>query len=59
MVVRRYNEKESTKVFAFEKEVTNIVFDPNEETADVDANNNVFPRTMKASRFDQFKDKGK
>ena len=55
----RYNEKEITKVFAFEKEVTNIVFDPNEETADVDANNNVFPRTMKASRFDQFKDKGK
>ena len=55
----RYNEKEVTKVFAFDKEVTNIVFDPNEETADVEADNNSFPRRTRASRFDQFKEKGR
>ncbi len=55
----RLNEYEVTKVFAFDREVTNIVLDPNEETADTDTEDNVFPRKTQASQFDQFKEKGK
>ena len=51
----RYNEQEVTKVFAFEKEVTNIVFDPNDETADTNMDDNIFPRKKQPSKFDQFK----
>ncbi|TRX62573.1 M1 family metallopeptidase [Fulvivirga sp. M361] len=53
----RLNEKEVTKVFAFDKEVTNIVFDPNKETADTNEDDNVFPRKKGDSKFDQFKKK--
>ena len=49
----RLNEGEVTKVFVKEKEVTNIVFDPNGELADVDIRNNVFPKRTVDSRFDQ------
>ncbi|MEM9388877.1 MAG: M1 family metallopeptidase [Bacteroidota bacterium] len=53
----RYNEQKTTKVFAFDKVVTNIVVDPNEETADVDTDDNVFPRPMEEeSKFDKFKE---
>ncbi|MCG8385608.1 MAG: M1 family metallopeptidase [Cytophagales bacterium] len=52
----RYNEQEVTKVFAFEKEVTNIVFDPNDETADTNMDDNIFPRKKQPSKFDQFKE---
>ena len=51
----RYNEKEVTKVFSFDKEVTNIVLDPNLETADTYLGDNTFPRTDLPSRFDQFR----
>ncbi|GAB1445011.1 MAG: M1 family metallopeptidase [Cyclobacteriaceae bacterium] len=50
----RLNEKEVTKVFIKDKEVTNIVIDPNHETADVNASDNVFPKRTE-SKFDQFK----
>lgn len=50
----RYNENEITKTFAFEKQVTNIVVDPENNTADTDTENNVFPRVDLASRFDKF-----
>ncbi|TRX62574.1 M1 family metallopeptidase [Fulvivirga sp. M361] len=53
----RYNEKEVTKVFAFEKQVSNIMLDPNEKTADTNPEDNVFPRQMVKSRFDEFKSK--
>ncbi len=53
----RHNENEVTKVFAKDKEVVNIQFDPNKETADVEAENNFFPRRDVNSRFDQFKQK--
>lgn len=49
------NENEVTKVFIKEKEVVNIVIDPNHETADVNTDDNVFPKRASASRFDQFK----
>ncbi len=53
----RKNEKQVTKVFAFEKEVTNIVLDPNLETADTETSDNVFPRKKSSTEFDEFKEK--
>lgn len=53
--VWRINESEITKVFVKEKEVVNIVLDPNFELADVNMNNNVFPKKAAESKFDQFK----
>jgi hypothetical protein len=50
----RLNENEITKVFVKEKEVTNIVLDPNFELADVDVTNNTFPKNAE-SKFDRFK----
>jgi hypothetical protein len=38
-----------------EKQVTNIVIDPNQETADVNLNDNVFPKKPTATKFDQLK----
>jgi len=51
----RINETEVTKVFVKDKEVVNILLDPNFELADVDTNNNGFPKKASASKFDQFK----
>jgi len=51
----RTNESEVSKVFIKEKEVTNIVIDPNFETADVNTADNVFPKRLTESKFDQFK----
>ncbi|MEM8893198.1 MAG: M1 family metallopeptidase [Bacteroidota bacterium] len=53
----RLNEEEVTKVFAKDKQVTNIVLDPDKETADTELSDNVFPRADMTSRFDQFKNK--
>ena len=53
----RLNEKEITKVFVKEKEVVNIMLDPNAETADINIEDNIFPRKENSSRFDQFKKK--
>ena len=50
----RLNEQQITKVFVKEKEVTNIVLDPNFELADVDVTNNIFPKNAE-SKFDRFK----
>ncbi|MEO9965360.1 MAG: M1 family metallopeptidase [Reichenbachiella sp.] len=52
------NENVVTKVFAKFKKVTNIVIDPEKETADVAIQNNVFPRIENNSRFDQFQNGG-
>jgi hypothetical protein len=51
----RINENEVTKVFVKEKEVVNILLDPNTELADVEVKNNVFPKRPVDSKFDQFK----
>ncbi|UII27998.1 M1 family metallopeptidase [Fulvivirga maritima] len=53
----RMNEQFATKVFAFDKEVTNITLDPNLETADTDVEDNYFPREESTSKFDQFQEK--
>lgn len=50
----RLNENKVTKIFIKDKEVTNIVIDPNQETADINTSDNVFPRRMD-SKFDKFK----
>ena len=51
----RTNESEVKKVFLKEKQVTNIVIDPNAKTADINTNDNVFPRKAGENKFDKFK----
>ncbi|MDN4166765.1 M1 family metallopeptidase [Cytophagales bacterium LB-30] len=53
--VWRMNEKEFTKVFPFKKEVVSVELDPQRETADVDTENNYWPRQMLPSRFELYK----
>jgi len=55
----RKNESEVSKVFVLDKEVTNIIVDPNLETADTNIEDNVFPKVAKPSKFDEFKGKSK
>lgn len=50
----RKNEEKVTHIFAKDKEVDSMRFDPNNELADTDTKNNVFPKTG-ASRFNNFK----
>ncbi|MFY0604181.1 MAG: M1 family metallopeptidase [Flavobacteriaceae bacterium] len=52
----RYNDKEITKAISSDKEITNIVIDPDLETADVDTSNNSWPK-KKDSKFSKFKNK--
>ena len=40
-----------------EKEVVNIVIDPNEDTADINQNDNTFPKKQSSGKFEQFKQK--
>ena len=54
----RTNESEVKKVFVKEKEVTHLIIDPNLETADVNVDDNVFPRKPAENKFDQIR-KGK
>lgn len=54
----RINEKTVTKTFVKEKEVVNMILDPNKETADVSVEDNVFPRKNEPSQFDKFKKSG-
>jgi hypothetical protein len=51
----RINENKVTKVFVKDKEVTSIVLDPQQEITDVNAQDNVFPKSQSASKFDEFK----
>ncbi len=53
----RLNDNEVTKAIASDKEIINIVIDPNLETADVDTTNNSWPKEVKESEFDNFKNK--
>jgi hypothetical protein len=51
----RKNENQVSKVFVKEKEVVNIIIDPDKETADINLEDNVFPRKEVRSRFDSYK----
>ncbi|TRZ41410.1 M1 family metallopeptidase [Robertkochia solimangrovi] len=53
----RKNDKEVKRVMATEKEISSIVVDPKGETADVDTENNQWPRKQTDSDFDKFKQK--
>lgn len=51
----RHNEQEVTKVFAKDKQVVSMKLDPLRETADIDENNNSWPRQATPSRFELFR----
>ncbi|MGI4022543.1 MAG: M1 family metallopeptidase [Janthinobacterium lividum] len=51
----RKNEQKVTKVFAKTKEVKSVKLDPYRETADINEDNNSWPRTLTPSRFELFK----
>ena len=51
----RYNEKEVTKVFYFDKQVVNVVIDPEQLTGDTNTQDNVYPRADAISKFDKFR----
>ncbi|MBL7873012.1 MAG: M1 family metallopeptidase [Cyclobacteriaceae bacterium] len=55
----RLNETKVTKVFAKDKEVINIVIDPLKETADISMEDNVFPKVVAPTKFDELRKKGK
>jgi hypothetical protein len=55
--VWRKNENRFSKLFFFDKKVVSMRLDKNRETADVDTQNNSFPRENKTSEFDNFKKK--
>lgn len=51
----RYNPQNITKVLHLPKEVNSFALDPNLETADIDEENNHFPRKKMASQFEKIK----
>src|SRR5690606_3085261 len=53
----RYDDNEVKKVFKTDKVITGMVVDPDLETADVDTSNNSWPKQVKQSDFDAFKEK--
>ncbi len=57
----RKNDKEVSRIIASEKELTGVLVDPRAETADIDVNNNSWPKKEVKSEFDEFKEqiKGK
>jgi len=54
----RQGTEEVWKVFYFEKEVKGIEIDPFLETADVDTDNNYWPRVVRPTRFQMYKSGG-
>ncbi len=55
----RKNDASVGQMIASEKEITKIVVDPDEETADIDTSNNTWPKRKKLGEFDKFKEKVK
>lgn len=53
----RLNDKEATRAIASDKEIVAITVDPDLETADVDTSNNSWPKEVKESEFEKFKNK--
>ena len=51
----RRNAKRVSKLLIREKEIVDVVVDPHLETADVDLNNNYFPRRILPSRIEAYK----
>lgn len=55
----RQNEKVIYKILVLDNELASVEIDPDEITADIDKNNNYFPREEVKSRFDKFKESKK
>jgi aminopeptidase N len=55
--VWRMNNEKISKVFAMSKKIKSVNLDPLLETADIDTENNSFPRKPKPSRLEVFKQK--
>lgn len=55
--VWRHNEAEYKHSFLKQKEVISIVVDPNQEIADVNMDNNIFPKVEGDNAFEKFKKK--
>ena len=53
--VWRMNEQWVHKVFVFEEQIKEVRLDPALETADIDTDNNVYPRKESISRFQDFR----
>ena len=54
--VWRMNEYTAHKIFELDKPVVKVELDPDEMTADVDPENNVFPRQETVTEFDEMKE---
>jgi len=53
----RFNDKNVTKIIASDKELKEVHIDPNMLTADVNLNNNNWPKKKQLSKFEKFKKK--
>ncbi len=51
------HDTEVKRIFASSKQITNIVLDPDLETADIDITNNSWPKKIENNQFEKFKDK--
>ena len=49
------HDNEVKRVFATTKQITNIVVDPDLETADIDMTNNSWPKKTEDNQFEKFK----
>ncbi len=54
-----HNDKEVKKVFPSDKEIVEIIIDAKEITADVNLDNNYWPKKETPSKFEEFKEKKK
>ena len=52
----RFNDKQVKKLFTSDKEIKEINIDPNQLTADIDLENNSWPKKKEDSQFDKFKE---
>ena len=57
--VWRKNDQSVRKVLATDKELKKVTVDPDGETADVNTENNAWPRELNATDFQKFKEKVK